>query len=421
MGAIGSRLRNIRDVFHTGSFANYRGKMAQVTSNCTPNNVGDYEVQVKILGATTSSWAKAGALTEATETEYEQAVAAFNNQGHVQVSIYNLAGCAMLELSNMHVLTKVADIKDNLAVQCSTCSAVEVRLQHESEELSDLCTLERFQDTGIADLTCIYVELSISNEDRLFYLRELSFCKRYSHLEEMFAGLSEAARADEELVLHAIGQDAHLLRHAHRSARANKTIVLKAIDQIGDALEFADPSLQADRQVALRAAQQNRRSIRFADISLRADASFIIEAGGSKKKWNKEVLTYACPSLWEDMRFVKSVAARDKRLLHHAREGMYEIPTRLLASKRFVVNVLKESPEQLSLADEYMKNDIDLVLAAVSTSGETLQYASDQLKKNKLVVSEAVRQNPQALRHAHECFQMTGAGGRKEALKKLAQ
>merc|ERR1712190_705915 len=102
------------------------------------------------------------------------------------------------------------------------------------------------------------------------------------------------------------------------------------------------------------------------------DASFILEAGGSKKekKWNPEVLSYACPTLWSDMGFVKSVGARNKRLLHHAHEGAYEIPTELATSKQFVMTVIKQSPEQLCFAVESMRNDVDVVLAAVSRSGE---------------------------------------------------
>ena len=49
----------------------------------------------------------------------------------------------------------------------------------------------------------------------------------------------------------------------------------------------------------------------------------------------------------------------------------------------------------------YMKNDYNIVMAAVQNNWRDLEYASDSLKNNREIVMEAVKQNGDALYHAY--------------------
>lgn len=123
-------------------------------------------------------------------------------------------------------------------------------------------------------------------------------------------------------------------------------------------------------------------------------------------------------SLWTDMVFVKAVARRHPDLLLWASGHQYGIPL-LQTEKKRVLQIVKLSPEQLQWVDDAMKRDSEVVLAAVRRNGEVLRHAHEDMKKDRRIVAAAVRKNPQALRHAHSSLQMSGAGGKEEALRRL--
>ena len=52
-----------------------------------------------------------------------------------------------------------------------------------------------------------------------------------------------------------------------------------------------------------------------------------------------------------------------------------------------------------------LRNDKEVVLAAVTKHGSALQHASEELRNSKEVVLVAVRQNVEAFKHASEVLQ----------------
>ena len=63
---------------------------------------------------------------------------------------------------------------------------------------------------------------------------------------------------------------------------------------------------------------------------------------------------------------------------------------------------MRNSGNALQYASKELKNDQDVVLAAVRNSGDALQYASKELKSDKDVVLEAVSKDGSALEYASE-------------------
>lgn len=412
----GEVVRDIRAVFYRGSFARHHGKLGKVTMNCN----SDHEVRLMFLDGSESSLVKVDDLVDATPAEYDKAQSDICNAAKVIVSVTNLAGSAMLEPTEMQPSTTIAEIKRLIVLRSSHCTPFRVHLHHGSAELSDLSTLEQFQEDGSAELSGVCAKLSITDDDRTKCLRQLEARLLLNRdFERLFMMFDEASRADQELVGFAVSCDGLLLRHAHTALCSNRHIALKAVTSNGQALEFVSSALKKDKEVVLTAARQNCKAMAFANAALRADAKLILEAGGPVKRWNPEVLQYVSQQIWADTNFVKQVARRNKSLLQQASIGQYGVPSDLGAEKHLALLVIRQSPEQLCHAAETMRRDKDVVLAAVRKNGETLRHAHEELKKDREVVIEAVRQNPQALRHAHTSLQMTGAGGHAAALKKL--
>merc|ERR1712137_983551 len=92
------------------------------------------------------------------------------------------------------------------------------------------------------------------------------------------------------------------------------------------------------------------------------------------------VLSYSCPTLWEDMQFVQSVAERAQ-------------------------------PDDLQFIVEFIADDENAMVAAVGKRGRMLCYASDRIKRNRRVVTEAVFQDPHALQYADKSFQIASKRG----------
>ena len=63
---------------------------------------------------------------------------------------------------------------------------------------------------------------------------------------------------------------------------------------------------------------------------------------------------------------------------------------------------MKKNGVTLRFAEESLKKNYDVVLAAETQNGEALQYADESLNKNYEIVPAAVTQNGHALRYADE-------------------
>ena len=72
---------------------------------------------------------------------------------------------------------------------------------------------------------------------------------------------------------------------------------------------------------------------------------------------------------------------------------------KLKADKEVVLTAIKQDASNLQYADKKLKGDKEVVLTAVKQSGDALQYASTSLRKNKDVVKVAIKQNEDALRY----------------------
>nr|NGX32285.1 hypothetical protein [Candidatus Anoxychlamydiales bacterium] len=99
--------------------------------------------------------------------------------------------------------------------------------------------------------------------------------------------------------------------------------------------------------------------------------------------------------LAQDFHFIKQL--QTKKYL-----PLKEVPSDLKQNKEIVLAAVKQSGWHLQYAHEDLKKDKEIVLAAVKQNGWALRYAHEDLKKDKEIVLAAVKQKGWALEYAHE-------------------
>ena len=72
------------------------------------------------------------------------------------------------------------------------------------------------------------------------------------------------------------------------------------------------------------------------------------------------------------------------------------------ANKEFMLKAVQEQGKFLDLASDELKDDEDVVKAALNQDGESLEYVSDRLKDNKEIVMLAISKAPWTACYASE-------------------
>ena len=104
-------------------------------------------------------------------------------------------------------------------------------------------------------------------------------------------------------------------------------------------------------------------------------------------------LQHAAPSLQADEAVVLKAVSSNQDALQYASEG-------LRRSKDFVLPVIAQHGYSLRLLDWDLRADPDVVLAAVTDKGRSFQYADDTLKRDKAFVLQVVAVDGRALEYA---------------------
>ena len=236
---------------------------------------------------------------------------------------------------------------------------------------------------------------------------------------------SDTLRADGEVVLtavlaHASDPDGkHFvspLQHASDLLRADRAVVLAAVRQQGSALEYASDTLRGDREVVLAAVRRNKRALQYASESLRADHEVVLNSMGPYG-----FPQYASPALLRDKPFMLDAVAKVPRLvLQDASAALKEDPEVVLAAvlawggalehasvdlqsdKQLVLAAVRQDGAALAWASEPLRGDREVVLAAVAMDGFALREAAVALQSDRDVVLAAVRQAGEALQFASE-------------------
>ena len=80
------------------------------------------------------------------------------------------------------------------------------------------------------------------------------------------------------MVLAAVAENGHALKHASAELRGDKEVVLAAIAKNGDVLDYASAELRADKEVVLAAVAQHGYLLDCASAELRGDKEVVLAA-----------------------------------------------------------------------------------------------------------------------------------------------
>ena len=289
---------------------------------------------------------------------------------------------------------------------------VSVRLQNDEDVLK--VVLDKIKNYS-GYLSCIY-DTSI-HKNKKFMLAAIK------QKPSIFSSMGGPLRKDEDIALAAVTQDGRLLGWADASLRKNKEIVLAAVANDGNAIWDADKTLQIDHDVLLLSVQNNssffdkknlksidNKQLTMALINRDAD---LIHYMNDKFKGEKDVMLLAIKKSHESLLYTAPALRNSRQFSLEAAKlnGMaIEFIGTDYAPGRSIVY-------DLGRADNPMKNDLEIVLAAVKQNGLALQHVPISLRRNKIVVYEAVKQN----KEAHEFAVGTDVVNEVYAMQKAAK
>lgn len=139
--------------------------------------------------------------------------------------------------------------------------------------------------------------------------------------------------------------------------------VIAVIQKDGLALEFAPEHFRNDKTIVALAIKQNGFALKYASINLQMD---------------EELIDLALKTLWRNKEFVLSMISERSESLSMISAPLNEDPEVALAAIR------KYPTKALQWVSDSLKDNTYLVLFAVKQSGKALQCASNRLKADKM-------------------------------------
>jgi|MDSW01.1.fsa_nt_gb hypothetical protein len=240
----------------------------------------------------------------------------------------------------------------------------------------------------------------------------------------LLAGVNERLQGDKRVVLVAVRQHGAALQWASDTMRNDKDVVLASLNSESDVddcpLQYASDLLLDNREFLIKALALDGRGIEFVSFDLQDDKELILAATNTEGmqflseelRDDREIvevsvsnygmqLEYASARLRNDKAIVMTAVRKHPQALKFASERLqYHPEVRRAAGQELsdTQDVLKDVPKPL-------RDDIDVVLAAVTFSGESLKSASARLRNNKNVVLAALKQNEDAFAYASDELQ----------------
>jgi len=247
--------------------------------------------------------------------------------------------------------------------------------------LSDIdCPLQCRLSTSGNRLSTSGNKLSITmqrrNADQITWLKRLDGKEGLAKLPEA----PDYIKSDIEMMLLAVGHDADSLKHAHQRLLERSDFILAAARRNPEALNWAPSSLWKNEDFCMAALQYSWRWLQYASDDLRSDRDFMMKATAL----NKWALQYASDELKADEDFVTQCMTAGRR--------------------QYIIEQMRDDGRSLCRAGE-LRQDAEVVTAAVKSKGTALEYASPELQADRAIVLQAVNSDPTALQYASVALQ----------------
>ena len=204
---------------------------------------------------------------------------------------------------------------------------------------------------------------------------------------------------NEKLVKLAFMKNGKLLEYADDIIKKNKDLVKIAIKQDGTSIRHAESGLKYDEELALIAVNHNGNSLTFLSDDFKANKNIVLKAVATGN-----ILFMASKELKNDYDVVLAAVKFDGTALEDASEVIQN-------NKNIVLAAIAQNSNALQFASKNLKDDDEIVKLAVTNIKETLvlqddglssplQYASIRLQEDYNMVLLAVTHNGRSLQYA---------------------
>lgn len=183
--------------------------------------------------------------------------------------------------------------------------------------------------------------------------------------EKVFKELAEIIDTDYEVIRHKWNMRDEL-PDVEPGQKADDKYIKSLVEMDGSRLSVIDDKYKSDPELTLIAVRQCFANIQYSSPELINNKSFVIEAIKQSNYFTMNLRKY-------------------------------------LDDKDVMLEAVKKDSYSLSAASDRLKDDKDIILAAVNNGGiHTLSYASERLRDDKEVVLTAVIKNPESLQYASD-------------------
>ena len=260
---------------------------------------------------------------------------------------------------------------------------------------------------AVRDDSCLMVEVILKFPDALEHV-------------------SERLRNTFHVVLAAVLGDPHALTYASESLRSNRELVLRAVEQTVKAAWHVSDALRADRGFVLQVMKMKDGGAMleyFSNGTFEDDEEIVRAAVRTSPR---EGLSAASDRLKNNVTIVKLAIESTDKSAGAVVDVLYQMGLDLVQSLELfkfvfelgvpdfgiVLGAWTETPlvwyfnetkrgKDLAHVHLALRNDFDVVLAAVSVDGLALEFASWMLRQNSEIVAAAIAQNPEARQFAN--------------------
>jgi CxxC motif-containing protein len=279
-------------------------------------------------------------------------------------------------------------------------------------------------------------KLSAEKEYHLKLIKNFQDKERSHHVSDHLRDAELHARSDKEVVMAAVKSYPSALEFASKELQADKEIVMEALRSKYNSrsifyspLEFASKELQADKEVVMAAVKQYGFALKYASKELKADKEIVMAAIYADRNFVTnvlrsnitqedsltrrdcgEALQYASKELQADIEVVSMAIKQSSHALEFA-------SNQLLNNKNLVLEALDFHAQQPMKNTSYgdivrhisleLKDNKAIAMASFKnddpvSNPNTLSFFSTRLRDDEEVVNAAITQREYSARYASE-------------------
>lgn len=249
--------------------------------------------------------------------------------------------------SNAPLQQASEEIKNNREIVSLSIKSWTYALKFASEELKndkEMVLLAVSQKTNAYGLEFIGTELK---KDIQFYDKVSRIAVSNDIRAMQFA--SDNIKKDKALCLKVIKKNGMALAYMLPEFNDNKDNVLIAVQLNGDSLQFASDRLRNDPEVVLEAIKKEGEYLKHASVELRNNKELVILALNNSKQYGNRILNSLSDNMKDD--------------------------------KDIIVAAMSGEPSCFSYGSDRLKNDKEFVLAAITMNNSNCRYIGEELKE----------------------------------------